>query len=1225
MGDVTSQTYDSRGNVKTETDAGGVTTTSGYLTDDADPNRDLPKTETVPAPEPSGTPGTTTFTYDDYGNTTLIVQDIGATPGAAQSQFKSTYEPKNVAGATYHGALTKEEEYVSASEGWTEKRYSDLAPNGEPRQTQEIGVVLEEGGAPQTITTGATFDDFGNQLTSIGPEGNTTQTYTYDIAGNLKTSTSAASAASWYAGTLTAGSTPTTASSSCSVIHQSYDDWGRKTEGYDTATGDASGMKAGWEQATYDPCGRVATSSQLRWTSAQPVGQTDSTITHTYDGLGRSVASDSSVVANPASRTDYDAVGNVVASWPEGVTQSATAASSTTYDDANREETAVAPAATSAAVAGYSSGRLATQTASDGATITYGYDASGNVQSETSSVGAVATVSSNLGGSAASETGPSGLTTTYAYDSLGRVKSAQAAGSPPSTTVFNDPGWELSQTDAGLESTACYDVYGRTEVSQVGDQPEASFDYDACGRKTSEALPDGTVVTYAYDLFGDVSRETHVRSGATLHDFRLQFDSLGRPLARIDVVGGVIVEKETQDYPLNAPPQASETRATLTQNRATSAQVTTAVKEDSSGYESSRASSDAGGNAVTRTVTARDGAQRWTTVSLAGFGGSGALSLQREFRTDNGKLSSQSGAGITGSLTYGYYASTDAAPSNKFVGMQHTEQGTLALGPAINASYAYGLSGASIGRLTQAALGSDSWGFSYDAAGNLATETKNGATTTYSYGSNGLNRLQSATSAGQTTSYFWDENLSQPYGWRTSQGPSGAPHQITYGYAGNGELAAYSNSAAGNTVSAIYAYDGDGLRVTYSVTVNGGAQTVTSYTYSDDGSLLSLSANQGTARWSVDYLYDEEGVPYAGVYRSSSLSGPVFFAVVTNRRGDVLELLDANGSAFAAYRYDPYGVPTGSGNCGTGVWTSTTSLVNTAALAGEIASRQTLRYAGYVYDPESRLYYCQARYYDPVTRQWLTGDPAKDDGESSGYQYCCGSPVSSSDPRGTSMITVGGARWCGYHQKDSRVRGVYGEFTVAILHAGNEGFGAWVGMGGEYESDNFLQAGVDMDSRNAWYEWLGSQNIRPQSCFKVAEGDKMRVWIRPSKELYKQEKKGYQISITDTSKAVRFNFQKRPSWTHSATWEAIPASMADWIVERQDGSRTSPFSRILFSECRWLDDTGKLRNMTYGAQLHRNYITRKGLKWNGETVDLGKQVWPSLIHKDHRSFTVERD
>ncbi len=130
--------------------------------------------------------------------------------------------------------------------------------------------------------------------------------------------------------------------------------------------------------------------------------------------------------------------------------------------------------------------------------------------------------------------------------------------------------------------------------------------------------------------------------------------------------------------------------------------------------------------------------------------------------------------------------------------------------------------------------------------------------------------------------------------------------------------------------------------------------------------------------------------------------------MVTSDRGDVVELLDANGERFAAYRYDPWGQPQGNGNYKTGIWTytDTNSLIDSTT-AGQIADRQVLRYAGYVYDADSGLYYCQARYYDPATEQWLSPDLAKADGEESAYQYCGGDPVNHVDPSGTwSLVTT---------------------------------------------------------------------------------------------------------------------------------------------------------------------------------------------------------------------------
>ena len=123
--------------------------------------------------------------------------------------------------------------------------------------------------------------------------------------------------------------------------------------------------------------------------------------------------------------------------------------------------------------------------------------------------------------------------------------------------------------------------------------------------------------------------------------------------------------------------------------------------------------------------------------------------------------------------------------------------------------------------------------------------------------------------------------------------------------------------------------------------------------------------------------------------------------MITDDCGDAIELLDCAGTPFAAYHYELWGLQSEPSNDFAGIETQGTSLVN-STLANAIVAQQRLSYAGYVYDPESNLYYCSARYYDPATRQWTTADAAKADGEESAYQYCGGDPVSEVDPTGLS-------------------------------------------------------------------------------------------------------------------------------------------------------------------------------------------------------------------------------
>ncbi|HVG00412.1 MAG TPA: RHS repeat-associated core domain-containing protein, partial [Chloroflexia bacterium] len=57
-------------------------------------------------------------------------------------------------------------------------------------------------------------------------------------------------------------------------------------------------------------------------------------------------------------------------------------------------------------------------------------------------------------------------------------------------------------------------------------------------------------------------------------------------------------------------------------------------------------------------------------------------------------------------------------------------------------------------------------------------------------------------------------------------------------------------------------------------------------------------------------------------------------------------------------------------------------------------------YAGQLYDSPTGLLYMRARFYDPLTQQFISKDPA-DGASGSTYVYAGGDPVNYSDPQGT--------------------------------------------------------------------------------------------------------------------------------------------------------------------------------------------------------------------------------
>ena len=67
-----------------------------------------------------------------------------------------------------------------------------------------------------------------------------------------------------------------------------------------------------------------------------------------------------------------------------------------------------------------------------------------------------------------------------------------------------------------------------------------------------------------------------------------------------------------------------------------------------------------------------------------------------------------------------------------------------------------------------------------------------------------------------------------------------------------------------------------------------------------------------------------------------------------------------------------------------------------------------LRYRGYYYDRETRLYYLQSRYYDFANCRFINADGLFTDGfvGSNLFTYCVNDPVNTVDPTGNFAITA---------------------------------------------------------------------------------------------------------------------------------------------------------------------------------------------------------------------------
>ena len=193
----------------------------------------------------------------------------------------------------------------------------------------------------------------------------------------------------------------------------------------------------------------------------------------------------------------------------------------------------------------------------------------------------------------------------------------------------------------------------------------------------------------------------------------------------------------------------------------------------------------------------------------------------------------------------------------------------------------------------------------------------------------------------------------------------------TYTWEHGRQLKSMSNSAT--TWS--YEYNADGLRTKRT---NG----TTTYKYTYNGSQLTqMTVGNNT----LNFTYDASGTPL-----TVTLGNTVYY-YVTNLQGDVTKIVDGSGNMAANYSYDAWGV------CD--------------EIIGEpIGQENPLRYRGYMYDSETRLYYLQSRYYDPELGRFLNADALTSTGQgllgNNMFAYCGNNAVNNCDPNGMWMVAT---------------------------------------------------------------------------------------------------------------------------------------------------------------------------------------------------------------------------
>ncbi|WP_458453981.1 RHS repeat-associated core domain-containing protein [Methanobrevibacter sp.] len=110
--------------------------------------------------------------------------------------------------------------------------------------------------------------------------------------------------------------------------------------------------------------------------------------------------------------------------------------------------------------------------------------------------------------------------------------------------------------------------------------------------------------------------------------------------------------------------------------------------------------------------------------------------------------------------------------------------------------------------------------------------------------------------------------------------------------------------------------------------------------------------------------------------------GSVCCYPATNRRGDVVAIYNSVGNCIVKYEYD--------------AWGNVIAVVDDSGI--NLAEINPIRYRGYYYDAETKLYYLQSRYYNPEVGRFLNADGfiTTDIDEPLTYNmfaYCMNNPV----------------------------------------------------------------------------------------------------------------------------------------------------------------------------------------------------------------------------------------
>ena len=331
-------------------------------------------------------------------------------------------------------------------------------------------------------------------------------------------------------------------------------------------------------------------------------------------------------------------------------------------------------------------------------------------------------------------------------------------------------------------------------------------------------------------------------------------------------------------------------------------------------------------------------------------------------------------------------------------------EGTNVPQAALTKEYTYD----ALGQLATEVNGSGTtFGYAYDTAGNIRNITKDGTVTkSFGYTNPSWPDLLTSVTSGSTTKDILYEGQSQTSDLQSSGNPVTYYNGRDYTFTWTKGRQLASATVDGKQVS--YTYDMSGVRSSKQVYTTSNQRTTT-YTYTTlSGKVMrqqwETRNSDGSIReamQSLEFVYDDGNQPFAMIYNDGSTSTLYYY--VLNAQGDVIALLNANGTLAASYNYGAWGNYSVHGADG--------KKTTDPTFIGHI---NPLRYRGYYYDRETRLYYLQSWYYDFANCRFINADTfATTDANgflsTNMFAYCENNPIMRVDADGEIWNVIAGA------------------------------------------------------------------------------------------------------------------------------------------------------------------------------------------------------------------------